>query len=45
MLMPVESCAVHWQVSEGLDVLAAIDEAFVDDSGRPLQVPVVGVIL
>ena len=27
------------QVSEGLDVVAAIDEAFVDDSGRPLQVP------
>ena len=29
------------QVSEGLDVVAAIDEAFVDDSGRPLQVPAV----
>jgi len=26
------------QVSEGLDVLEAIDDAFVDDNGRPLQV-------
>ena len=26
-----------WQVTEGLDVLAAIDAAFVDAGGRPLQ--------
>lgn len=33
-----EQATVLLQVSEGLDVLDAIDEAFVDDNGRPLQV-------
>ena len=28
---------IFGEVSEGLDVLQQIDEAFVDDSGRPLQ--------
>ena len=28
---------VFGEVSEGLDVLQQIDEAFVDDAGRPLQ--------
>ena len=32
------ACALpHGQVSEGLDVLDNINEAFVDDNGRPLQ--------
>lgn len=32
-----EKHTIFGEVSEGLDVLEAIDEAFVDDSGRPLQ--------
>lgn len=28
---------IFGEVSEGLDVLQQIDEAFVDDDGRPLQ--------
>jgi peptidyl-prolyl cis-trans isomerase-like 4 len=28
---------IFGEVSEGLDVLQQIDEAFVDDAGRPLQ--------